>query len=83
MFLTLLSLTLQSGGQSTQQAYTQTQIQTQTQAETKTATQTPAKTEKYVGGYYLFIVKGNEKWSFELQRIRQLIRKLSKRKFLL
>lgn len=60
MFLTLLSLTLQSGGQSTQQAYTQTQIQTQTQ--------TPAKTEKYVGGYYLFIFKGNEKWSFELPK---------------
>ena len=33
-----------------------------------TKTQTPAKIEKYAGGYYLFIVKGNEKWSFELPK---------------
>lgn len=76
MLLTLLSLTLQSGAQTVQQTSTQaqtetktaTQTSTQTQTETKTATQTPAKTEKYAGGYYLFIVKGSEKWSFELPK---------------
>ncbi len=68
MLVTLLSLTLQGSGQATGQTSTQTQTQTQTQTEKKTTTQTPAKTEKYAGGYYLYIVKGSEKWSFELPK---------------
>jgi hypothetical protein len=54
MLETILTLTLQEA-----------KIEKETGA---TKTQTPTKIEKYAGGYYLFIVKGDEKWSFELPK---------------
>jgi len=54
MLETILTLTLQEA-----------QIEKESGA---TKTQTPTKIERYAGGYYLFIVKGNEKWSFELPK---------------